>query len=207
MNSKDSIIKLYHSSNKVIEKPYLGGGELTNDYGSGFYCTTDGEIVQIQEYATWNINIINEYSIDISNLAILNLTELDIIYWITLITTYRGINVSSENLNKLKQKYMIDLDKYDCVYGWRCDGTISTVINNFFMENITSDAIYEAIKTELIQSEFVLKSQHAFDKLKFINSRTAANNSLQRIDIEKCIKDCQRKHRNGKYIKEAYYDR
>lgn len=188
MNNKDSIISLYHISDRILEKPIVSGSEQTNDYGRGFYCTTDEEIIQ---YKNPNSKVINKYNTDISNLAILDLTELDIIYWITLITNYRSINVNSKYLNRLKQNYMIDLNKYDCVSGWRCDGTISTIINNFFQENITSDAIYEAIKIGLIQPEFVLKSQYAFDNTKFICSKTVDKISIQKLDVENTILKCQ----------------
>ena len=34
---------VFHGSEFKIEKPYVGGGKSTNDYGSGFYCTESME--------------------------------------------------------------------------------------------------------------------------------------------------------------------
>ena len=33
------ILKLYHGSPQIIEKPIFGKGNKYNDYGLGFYCT------------------------------------------------------------------------------------------------------------------------------------------------------------------------
>lgn len=33
------IKKIYHGSNKIIQKPVFGFGKSANDYGLGFYCT------------------------------------------------------------------------------------------------------------------------------------------------------------------------
>ena len=33
------LIKLYHGSDKIVERPELGKGSAKNDYGQGVYCT------------------------------------------------------------------------------------------------------------------------------------------------------------------------
>ena len=35
---------IYHGSEKIIEKPVFGKGNLRNDYGKGFYCTESEEL-------------------------------------------------------------------------------------------------------------------------------------------------------------------
>ena len=35
---------LFHGSEFKIEKPHVGGGKITNDYGSGFYCTESEDL-------------------------------------------------------------------------------------------------------------------------------------------------------------------
>ena len=37
--NKTMLKKIYHGSNKIIEKPLFGFGKIHNDYGLGFYCT------------------------------------------------------------------------------------------------------------------------------------------------------------------------
>lgn len=37
---------LYHGSEKIIETPVYGKGNLRNDYGRGFYCTESEELAK-----------------------------------------------------------------------------------------------------------------------------------------------------------------
>ena len=43
--------KIYHGSEKIIEKPIFGYGKTYNDYGLGFYCTEEIEMAK-----EWGVN-------------------------------------------------------------------------------------------------------------------------------------------------------
>ena len=40
------ILKLYHGSEFIVEKPEFGKGARHNDYGRGFYCTENPELAR-----------------------------------------------------------------------------------------------------------------------------------------------------------------
>ena len=67
---------IYHGSKYIIEKPYFHGGKATNDYGFGFYCTKNLDLAK-----EWSCNnnenngFANKYSIELSGLKILDLTD------------------------------------------------------------------------------------------------------------------------------------
>lgn len=40
------VIKLYHGSEKIVQKPLYDYGKSDNDYGRGFYCTKEVELAK-----------------------------------------------------------------------------------------------------------------------------------------------------------------
>ena len=40
----DKRIKVYHGSEKIVERPLFGEGKRNNDFGLGFYCTASEEL-------------------------------------------------------------------------------------------------------------------------------------------------------------------
>ena len=78
-------IKLYHGSDKIVERPELGKGSARNDYGQGFYCTMHYELAC--EWASKNEAVngyANEYELDLSSLKVLDLSDpvYNILNWI-----------------------------------------------------------------------------------------------------------------------------
>jgi len=68
-NIVENKIILYHGSEKIINKPEFGKGEVNNDYGQGFYCTGSKNLAG--EWAvlwTERDGYINEYSFGCANL-------------------------------------------------------------------------------------------------------------------------------------------
>lgn len=83
-----SKVILYHGSKDIIEKPIYHKGKKENDYGFGFYCTENNELAK--EWACSNNEsngFSNKYSVDITNLKILDLTDkrYSILNWIAIL--------------------------------------------------------------------------------------------------------------------------
>lgn len=209
---KSGNIQLCHGSSNVIQEPYYGGGEVTNDYGSGFYTVSMKNKELAKEWACSTYGdrthaYVNNYAFNTTDLKILNLDKLDIIYWVTLTATYRGVTVNAQLLQQLQSKYLIDLTEYDCIYGWRCDDTYSKIIRNFMAENLSAEAVKEAVHLGYLQEQFVLKSKRSFERIKFIGAESVKNTNVyaqrfnsRKADADAKVDELKRKHRNGKYL-------
>ena len=69
-------ITIYHGSKDIIEKPIYHQGKPQNDYGFGFYCTESLELAKEWSCTNNKTNgFANKYTIDITVLSILNLTD------------------------------------------------------------------------------------------------------------------------------------
>lgn len=208
---RNKVITLCHGSDHEIRKPFYGGGEVSNDYGSGFYCVSEKNKELAKEwscsiYGNSSDGIVNTYEFSTEDMSILNLDKFDIIYWIVLTAYFRGINTNSNYYRQLLQRYLIDLSNYDCVYGWRCDDKYSNIIKGFFDESLSADAVSNAIKLGHLQQQFVLISERSFSNIKFIKSESVPYSiyherfTRMKNEADRGIRMCQRANKNGKYI-------
>ena len=85
---------LFHGSDHIIEKPKYNYGNKNNDYGLGFYCTTNLDLAK--EWATRinNTGFVNKYSLRDDRFNILDLTsdEYDVLNWVALLMNNRSIS-------------------------------------------------------------------------------------------------------------------
>ena len=142
-------IVLYHGSDSVRRVPTLTGGKKNNDYGQGFYTTTDqkkGEDWALLYYS--NSPVCNKYSLKMSGLKILNLRECDPLVWLALLVWNREqlyakskSDITKSRFLKAKvlfaKKYMVDIADYDVVVGYRADDSFFAIVNAFF-DNLLS---------------------------------------------------------------------
>ena len=131
-----------------------------------------------------------------------------IMYWIVLTATYRKPSISITDLILLQSKYLVDVNLFDCILGWRCDDTYSNIIVKF-MDNVCTDkAVESAIRLGHLKQQFVLISEQAFKQIKFITSEGINNFSKYRnkfntrklkadTELSECIK---RNRLNGMYL-------
>lgn len=67
---------LYYGSPVIVDKPLFGYGKESNDYGQGFYCTSDKALAKgwacIDDAKD---GFVNEYRIDRDGLKVLDLSE------------------------------------------------------------------------------------------------------------------------------------
>ena len=67
--------RLYHGSNRIVDKPEYGLGKPYNDYGRGFYCTKEFNLAGEWAVASDRDGYINEYLLTTDKLRILNLND------------------------------------------------------------------------------------------------------------------------------------
>lgn len=170
---------LYHGSTSIINKPEFGKGKTYNDYGLGFYCTESLELAK-----EWSVNndtngYANIYSINTSELKILNLDadEFTSLHWITLLLQNRNFLLKS-NIARRGKKYLIDnyslpIEDYDIIIGYRADDSYFSFADSFLNNGISLEQLSESLYLGHLGKQVVLKSQKAFDMLNFVGYELA----------------------------------
>ena len=170
-----NIIKLYHGSPEIVERPLLAKGKQTNDYGQGFYCTENLELAKEWASAGNKNGVANCYELDTDGLEILNLSmpHYNILHWLALLMKYRAIRLSAPIMKQahtyLMEHYLPDISRYDVIIGWRADDSYFSFARAFVSNEISLHQLSRAMKLGESGEQFVLKSQKAFDRIQFVS--------------------------------------
>ncbi len=169
---------IYHGSVSVIEKPVFGGGKLRNDYGRGFYCTEDPDLAKEWAVDEGIDGFANKYSIDVKDLAILDLSkDANVLNWITILLQNRVFNLKND-IAKQGKAYLIEhfalpVDHYDIIRGYRADDSYFAYAESFLSNTISVQRLSEALRLGDLGEQIVLKSTRAFDRLRFLGAEAA----------------------------------
>lgn len=89
--------RLYHGSEKIIEKSIYGQGEKYNDYGLGFYCTDSIDMAKEWGVKKDTDGYANCYELDCNGLDILNLNDDQycILHWLAILLQNREFDIPS----------------------------------------------------------------------------------------------------------------
>ena len=165
---------IYHGSKDIIEKPYYHGGKAENDYGFGFYCTESLELAKEWSCSNnENNGFANKYSIDLSGLKILDLTDkrYSILNWISILLKFRTFDLNNDISIQAKEyliKYFyIDVDNYDIVIGYRADDSYFSFARDFVNNTIPVRKLSQAMELGQLGKQVVIVSELAFSKLHF----------------------------------------
>ena len=169
---------LYHGSNNIIKQPYLGGGKVYNDYGQGFYCT--GQIELAKEWACTEEHTayVNKYELDMAGMSILNLSEekYSVLHWLTILLKHRRIRITAPVMKRgmewLIENYSIDINDYDVIRGYRGDDSYFSFARAFINNQISLKQLEYAMDLGELGIQYVIKSQKAFQALKFSGYET-----------------------------------
>ena len=170
---------IYHGSDKIIEKPILGEGNIHNDYGLGFYCCSSKELAD--EWASKKDGlkgIVNKYSIRDDDLKILDLTKPpfdNVLQWVAILIHFRKLPGEltlryPRELKYLEDHYYVDVNQYDIVIGYRADDNYFQFPQALIRSSITIDTLKEIFQLGQLGKQYVLISEKAFSRLKFVES-------------------------------------
>ena len=176
-----SKIILYHGSPEIIETPLFGKGKTYNDYGKGFYCTESEELAKEWACTEGVDGYANQYEITTDGLKILNLSsaEYTILHWLALLMTYRKIKLATPVMRRgaewLKEHFLIDIEAYDAIIGYRADDSYFSFARAFVSNEISLKQLSYAMRLGKLGEQFVLKTESAFEAIKFVGHQPVDN--------------------------------
>lgn len=168
------VIKLYHGTDHIIEKPDISLGKTYNDYGRGFYCTESLEMAK--EWACKNNKdgYVNIYEINTNELKVLNLLDgkHNVLNWIALLLKNRTFTLQDEIAldakNYLIENFLPDISMYDVIIGYRADDSYFSYAQSFISNTLPLRSLNQALRLGKLGLQTVLISEKAFEKIKFI---------------------------------------
>ena len=173
---------LYHGSVDIIEKPEFGKGKRHNDYGPGFYCTENVELAKEWACTEGQNGYANQYEIETEGLRILNLMEenYSILHWIALLVKHRGTRLATPILQRgadwLLSNYLIDVQDYDIVIGYRADDSYFSFARAFLSNQISLEQLSHAMRLGKLGEQVVLISREAFERVQYVSNEIADKN-------------------------------
>ncbi len=173
---KMNLKTLYHGSSEIVRQPIFGKGKPYNDYGQGFYCTESMELAKEWACTESTEGSVNEYEIDTDSLRILNLSgsEYTILHWLALLVNNRpirtGTPVARKGVEFLAANYLPDISEYDAMIGYRADDSYFSFARAFIGNEISLKQLGYAMKLGKLGEQFVLKSEKAFQLIRFISA-------------------------------------
>lgn len=173
---------LYHGSSNIIEKPVFGFGKTYNDYGLGFYCTDSLEMAKEWGAAKEQSGFANCYEIECNGLDILNLNDPNycILHWLGILLQNREFDIPSplalEAKEYLLDNFSVAYQNKDAIIGYRADDSYFSFAQDFINGTISYRQLNNAMHLGKLGQQFVLKSQLAFDRIRFIGSEIAESN-------------------------------
>lgn len=206
---------IFHGSPYIISEPLFGKGKSYNDYGLGFYCTEDEDLAKEWASTAKQDGFVNQYTIDESDLLILNLSkpEYSALNWLALLLENRKIStysaISKDAIEWIKENYLLDTRDYDIIIGYRADDSYFSFARAFVSNTISLEKLSEAMLLGNLGKQYVLKSQKAFSKIQHIDSvkvngkiyyaKRISRDETARKEYEK---SCAQSGLNGTYIRD-----
>lgn len=169
-------LRLYHGSENIIEVPEYGKGMRNNDYGRGFYCTEDIELAREWACAKNHDGYVNIYEFDMSGLNVLNLNDpkYNILNWLAILadnrTYWQNGTIAEDAKEYVKKHFLIDISAYDVIRGYRADDSYFSFAQDFVAGVISLEKLSEAMRLGKLGEQIVLKSEKAFEQIKYVRS-------------------------------------
>lgn len=166
-------MKIYHGSQKIIEKPVYGGGKPYNDYGPGFYCTESSEIAKEWAVEQERNGFANSYELETEGLKILNLndTEYCILHWLAVLLENRYFDIrasiAKEAREYILERFRVDYKNKDLIIGYRADDSYFSFAQDFLNNTISYRQLGQAMRLGNLGEQVVLKSKKAFGRIVF----------------------------------------
>ena len=172
------MITVFHGSDHIIKVPRYLGGKTDNDYGNGFYTTEYEE--RARSWATLNGNpeksVVNEYTLTLENLEVLDLNEKGVLAWIAEVVANRGINEENAAIvgEELVKRYRPNTTEADIIMGYRADDSYTQVIEAFLLNQINLYEVEKLFYKGSLGNQIFLKSEKAFKEIHWQNAYQVA---------------------------------
>jgi hypothetical protein len=172
---------LYHGSPNILEHPIYGKGKKYNDYGLGFYCTENQDLAKEWACSEGIDGYANRYEIETDGLSIMNLSSesYSILNWLAILMENRQGRLSSpiekQGREYLLRNFLPDYKSYDVIIGYRADDSYFSFARSFVGNGISLRQLSYAMKLGKLGEQFVLKSEKAFDAIRFLDYAVADN--------------------------------
>lgn len=199
-------MKLYHGSNKIIDKPKHNGSREKTDFGKGFYLTPNEN-----QARRWSIkgteNIVNSYELNLEELQVYEF-KLDL-EWLLFIIYNRKIgdfdfNILEEQFSFLKEK--------DLLIGPTADDRMFNTLEEFFDGDISLEKTLNILNCMDLSKQYLIKSQLGVERLTYIESYSLQGEAFENVvnenekfmdRIKNKVKMYQRKsYEDEKYIED-----
>lgn len=173
------IIRIYHGSEKRIEKPVFGYGKKYNDYGVGFYCTESLELAKEWGVGAGRNGFANIYDLETDGLTVLDLNGPGycILHWLSVLLQNREFEMTSVLAADAKEyliKYFTpDYLSADVITGYRADDSYFSFAQDFINGSISYRQLSAAMHLGKLGRQTVLKSERAFSQLTFMDAEVA----------------------------------
>ena len=170
---------VFHGSEFKIEKPYVGGGKATNDYGSGFYCTESEDLACEWAVTQKHDGYANKYALDMRGLKVLDLNGdgYCVLHWLAVLLRHRAFDVrygvATLARPYLMENFAVDISKYDVIRGYRADDSYFSFAQDFLSGTISYPQLTVAMRLGKLGEQVVLKSEEAFARIKFRSAKEA----------------------------------
>ena len=195
-------MRLYHGTNEAFDSIELSKGRKGKDFGIGFYCTTNKELAKEWAAKRSGKGYINKYILRDDRLKILDLTKPpfnDVLYWVSLLMHNRELSSSLKNnfpreLKYLEDKYLLNVNDYDIVIGYRADDSYFHFPEAFVRSEITLESLNSIFTAGDLGKQYVLISERAFKLIKFIDYQEVTEKSQEdyykrKLDADKIFTD------------------
>lgn len=172
---------LYHGSYEIIEQPIFGKGKEYNDYGRGFYCTEHIELAKEWACTEGVDGYANRYELNMNDLTVLNLSDEKymILNWLALLMLHRkgrlSTPIETRGREYLIENFLPDYENYDVIIGYRADDSYFAFARSFVENRISLRQLGLAMRLGKLGEQIVLKSQKAFDAIRFLDYTVADN--------------------------------
>ena len=187
------MLTIYHGSNKIIKEPDYDINNNNNDFGQGFYTSINSELAKEWAVKNGQNGFLNEYILDTNKLDILDLTNpsYNILNWVACILKFRRIDITSRQtllgIVYIINNYYIDINKYDLIFGYRCDDSHFKIVNDFLENKISFNKLSHFFMKDKDSKQLVLISKKAYSKLKFISYSIVKSKYYSSISINRDI--------------------
>jgi hypothetical protein len=179
----------------------------------GFYCTQEIELAKEWACTEETGGYANVYELDLSGLGVMRLSSADynILNWLAVLLANRTFRISNdiaaEGKAYLLNKFLPDFRSCDVIIGYRADDSYFSFANAFLNNTLSLTQLEKAMHLGKLGEQTVLKSQRAFDRIRFIRSEVAERENYypKKSARDKDARSAYRRERESRLAADSVY--